>query len=343
MNKIKQISTLLKILSNYRRKRVFLRTFPIRLWIESTNICNLKCIMCLNEKLPPEQKGYMDFDLYKKLIDEAKDYVYDIYLHHRGEPLLHAKLEDMIRYAKDASLKVKFHTNGTVLNKEISYKLIDSGLDLISFSFDGFSKEPYEKIRRNARFEQTVQNISEFLELKKKMKRSKPYTIIEEIEMPEFEQYYTNEMKNKFSERFRVLGLDELIFKKLYNWAGDLEVSQQEGLERSFTMCTFLWYSSVVLWDGTVVPCPQDYFGRLKMGNIKDKRLKDIWNDKSYIQMRKQMISSVDNLNPCNRCDRLYRKKVIGLPFQYMLSFLNDNIIGYGKIRKLLGSYERNE
>ena len=140
-----------------------------------------------------------------------------------------------------------------------------------------------------------------------------------------------------------LLGLDELIFKKLYNWAGDYEVLGQEISRGDYTVCTFPWYSSVILWDGTVVPCPQDYFAKIKLGDVSQKRLSEIWNDKPYLELREKMQNSLESLTPCNKCDRLWRKKIIGLPFQYMLSFLNDNIIGYGKLRKILGSYERNE
>jgi radical SAM protein with 4Fe4S-binding SPASM domain len=343
MNKVKQLSSLFKIFLNYQKKKITLDILPIRLWIEPTSICNLRCVMCLNEKLPPSQKGRMDFSLFKKIIDEAKNYVYDIYLHHRGESLLHPQFAEMVKYAKEAGLKAKFHTNATLLTEEKAGQILDSGLDLISFSFDGFSKEVYEKVRINAKFEKTVGNITEFLKLKRKRGQDKPYTIIEEIEFPRYSEHYSGGEKEEFSRKFRSLGLDELIFKKLYNWAGDYEVPGQEISKGAYTVCTFPWYSSVILWDGTIVPCPQDYFAKIKLGNVSQKRLSEIWNDKPYLELRKKMLHSLENLTPCNKCDRLWRKKVMGLPFQYMLSFLNDNIIGYGKLRKILGSYERNE
>jgi len=343
MKKTKQIQLLIKSLYNYKKKKVILNTYPIRLWIESTNICNLKCPICPNKDFEKSDLGYMDFALFKKIIDEIKDFTYDIYLHHRGEPLLNKNLIEMIKYAKKVGIKVKFHTNGTLINREISTELIDSGLDLISFSFDGFSKEPYEKIRVNADFNKTVENIIEFLNIRKEKKKTKPYTIIEEIEMPEFEKLYSKEEKEQFSQRFRKNGLDEVIYKKLYNWAGNIDIPPEQLEKRCFTMCSFLWYGAVILWDGTVLPCPQDFFGKLKMGNVANNKVKEIWNGNEYVKLRKKMLLSVDGIEPCNVCDRLNRKRLMGLPFQYMMTFLNDNIIGYGKIRKIFGSYERNE
>jgi len=342
MNKLKHLHSLGSILLNYKKKNTLLTSFPVRLWIEPASICNLKCIMCLNKDMPPAEKGVMDWNLYTGLIDEAKNYVYDVYLHHRGEPLLNPRLPQMLRYAKKAGLKVKFHTNGTIMTPELSEEILKSQPDLVSFSVDGFTRETYEKIRVNADFQKTMENISCFLELRKKLGLEKPYTIIEEISFPQFITGADGANREKFSEHFRKLGLDELIFKKLYNWAGYLKMDGLEKGEMTYTACTFPWYASVILWDGTVSPCPQDYYGRIKLGNIREKSLRDIWNGHPYIEMREEMLSNVKNISPCNECDRLFRKKVAGIPLQYMASYMNDNIIGYGRLRKLLGSYERN-
>lgn len=341
MNKIAHIKSLSKIFWNYRRKRTQLSSKPVRLWIESTNICNLKCPMCPNKELPADTKGVMGFDLFKKIIDEAGEFVYDIYLHHRGEPLINPDLVNFIRYARQRRISVKFHTNASLLTQEWTQHILKSDLDLLSFSIDGLDKEKYESIRQGATFEKTLDNIAGFLEIRSKTRKRKPYTIIEVIDFPE--EPITPTVRKHFSQTFRRLGLDELIFKEPYNWAGSTQIPGMDLRERAFTMCTFPWYAMVILFDGTVVPCPQDFFAHLTMGNVTEQTLIDIWNGKNYTNLRRQMLKSVDNLAPCNNCDRLWRKQKMGLPFQYMITFLNDNLIGYGRLRKLLGSYERNE
>jgi len=298
--------------------------------------------MCPNKEFSPQEKGVMDFNLFRKIIDEAKEFCQDVYLHHRGEPLIAPNFAEMIKYARHSGLKVKFHTNASLLTEERAVQILDAAPDLISFSFDGFSKDIYEKIRVGSNFEKTVENISRFLQLKREKGKKKPYTIIEEIEFPQYKEFYNEKAKQAFSDKFRKLGLDELIFKKLYNWAGSVDVEEEE-VEKGYTMCTFIWYSAVILWDGTVTPCPQDFFGKIKLGNVSKDSLKNIWNDKPYQELRQLMATSVKDFSPCNQCDRLWRKKIGGLPIQYMISFLNDQIVGYGSIRKLLGSYERNE
>ena len=62
---------------------------PVRLWIESTSRCNLKCGYCPNKDVVKEDHGFMDFGLFTSIIDQVSDHAYDVNLFHRGEPLMH--------------------------------------------------------------------------------------------------------------------------------------------------------------------------------------------------------------------------------------------------------------
>ena len=82
---------------------------PIRLWVEASLSCNLQCAMCPNKDIPASEKGIMSFSLFKKIIDEAKDFVSDIFIHHRGESLLNPNLfEAYYFYASTCFLDGKF-------------------------------------------------------------------------------------------------------------------------------------------------------------------------------------------------------------------------------------------
>jgi len=186
MKAIAKTAKLARILANYKRREIALDTMPIRLWIESSLVCNLKCVMCPNKDIPGEQKGVMSFELFQKIIDEAKHFVQDINIHHRGEPLVNPRLPDMIRYAKAAGLMVRFHTNATKMTKDKAEDIIAAEPDLVSISFDGFRKDVYEEVRAGAVFERTVDNIKGLLTTKQRMKKNKPYVVIERID---FERY----------------------------------------------------------------------------------------------------------------------------------------------------------
>ena len=109
----------------------------------------------------------MNFRLYKKIIDEIASKVYDVNLFHRGEPLLNKNIVPMIAYANKKGIRTRIHTNATLMNKELDRNMILAGLGLISFSFDGYTKEIYEKNRNGANFEKSLVNIIDFLKVKK--------------------------------------------------------------------------------------------------------------------------------------------------------------------------------
>ncbi len=322
---------------NYRMRSEICDYYPSRLWIELTNNCNLHCEMCLNKFLPPRSKGFMNLDLFKKLIDEVGGRVHDAYFHHRGESLLHPQIFDMISYAKEKGIYTRLHTNATLLDEERSKKLLESGLDFLSFSFDGYDKETYEGIRLGATFEVTLSNIIRFLELKKEGRYKLPYTVLTVIEFSSLKGRY-KESKKAFLDKFKGLPLDALRVREPHNWGGEYsdEEIEKRRLKAGFVPCTFLWYSLTIFWDGTVVPCPQDFFGKLTLGNLNEQTLWEIWNSESMVELRRNMTKEkYKTLSPCNSCDRLWRKSLMGMPIDGIVPFLKDNILGYKVLKGL--------
>jgi radical SAM protein with 4Fe4S-binding SPASM domain len=283
--------------------------------------------MCPNKELKKEEKGFLDFNLFKKIIDEIKDFAFEVHLLHRGESLLHPDFFEMIKYAHRAKLTTKFHTNGTLLDEEKSYKLIESGLDQFSFSFDGFDKETYEKIRLGGDFQKTVGNIVQFLKIKKKLRSKKPHTIIELIHFPEL--YFNNikEQKKRFSDNFKGLPLNKIEFREMHNWAGEVRKNQKSKIKiqnsKFYSPCTFLWQALIIFWDGSVVPCTQDFHGYYTLGNVKESSIKEIWNNEKIVYLRKKLIAGeINEFLTCSKCDRLWREKIFGVPKEYLWRFL---------------------
>lgn len=325
------LKTLIRVFWAFQRRKIRLSYYPIRIWIESTNLCNLNCPMCPNDSIAPEKKGFMDFHLFIKIIDEISNYTQDIYLHHRGEPLLHPKLFEMIQYAKKNGLKTKMHSNATRLTEEKSIKLLESGLDFVSFSFDGYTKETYEKMRVGANFDLTLSNIVRFLELKKEFGKSKPYTVLQFLDFPDSK--IDIEVKKKLREKFQSLPLDEIREIPAHNWGGNVEL-RKKNFDPSQTnnICTFPWYSLTILWDGTVTPCPQDFLGEIELGNVNNDSIMAIWNGKEMMDLREKMASGKYKcFGPCSNCDRLQRKTIFGsmIPKQNFLTFISESVSGY--------------
>jgi len=323
MNNFQYYSRLINLFLSYKRKKIQVSHMPVRLWIEPTNHCNLKCVMCPNKELKKNEKGYMDWYLFKKIIDEASQFIFDVHLLHRGESLLHPGFFKMARYAHEKNITTKFHTNGTLLNEDASYQLIESGIDQFSFSFDGYDKKTYENIRINADFEKTISNIIRFLQIKKKLNSRKPYTILELINFPN-SNIKDTEKKKEFLRHFKGLPLDRVEIREFHNWAGEVATHKKM---KNFFPCTFLWQALIVFWDGSVLPCTQDFFGAYVLGNINDSSISEIWNNDKIAHLRKKMIhGDIQDLNTCRQCDRLWRKRILGVPQEYLWKFLTKRM-----------------
>jgi len=306
---------LLAVYRSYKKRRTRLSYLPIRLWIEPTSVCNLRCVMCPNKDLEKPQKGFMDLSLFKKVVDAAARFAFDVNLHHRGESLLHPDFVEMIAYAHAAGLVTRFHTNGTLLDEDKARRLIAAGLDQFAFSFDGFDAPTYERIRVNANFEKTVGHIRRFLEIKKELGARKPVTVIELINQPGLRESAARS-RAAFEERFAGLPLDKIFVKEPHNWAGETgEVRDRT----TYAPCTFLWQALVVFWDGEVLPCTQDFFGYYPLGNVRNATLAEVWNGERMIALREKLVrGAISDLKTCGQCDRVWRKQIFGIPREYL-------------------------
>ena len=295
--------------------------------------------MCPNKDMPVSAKTVMDFELFRKIVNEAKGFVSDLYLHHRGEPLLNPRLFDMIALARAAGLRTRFHTNGTLLDAARAQRLLDARPDLVSFSVDGYDKESYERVRRGGDFDRTVANIVGLAEARRARRQRKPYLVVEQIRFRNPPAPDSPEKSVALRRRFLDAGVDEVIVKEEYRWTEERAPAPTEP--RTCSACTFPWYAMVICADGTVAPCPQDFWAKLKMGNARESSLRDIWNGDAYRDLRRSFKDG-QLTALCAKCDRLYRKTVGGVPFQYMATFLVDQLVGYGRLRHWLGTAERN-
>lgn len=141
---------------------------PIRFaLIEVTEKCNLKCIMCpIGKQI--KRKTEMNYTQFKKIINELCDCgLKSVTIGSIGEPTLNKNLPEMLKYIQQKKIKTELITN---LSLPLSKELIESvqGLDRLTVSIDGATKEVYEKIRVGANFKRTITNLRKIASLKKK-------------------------------------------------------------------------------------------------------------------------------------------------------------------------------
>ena len=318
IKKITHFITIPLSIISYKLGLTRLPYLPAAIWIEPTNACNLKCIMCPNSIINQYKRGYMSLDLFKKIIDEAKNFTAYTVLCISGEPLLHPKFDQMIKIAKQNNIATYVSTNCTLLTPALSRKILEAGLDWINFSFDGTTKKVYEGVRVNANFEKSLQNVVNFLKLKKKL-NAKTRAELQILIMDDKGEKDYREHIAGFKSNFKDLPLDYIQTRRPSTWGGFLSGTKKyipKVLGKVFSPCSYLWGSLHLLWDGRVVACTSDFFGDNVLGKFPEKSLAEIWNDKPMRNFRKAMLEKkyLKYNKNCRDCDALWEPRILGLP-----------------------------
>lgn len=310
--KFKTRSRSLVALYCYTRGLIDLPYSPLEVFIEPTNNCNLKCIICPHSTGIERGKGFMSLDIFKKILKEiVKIRVLKTTLNFAGEPLLNSNIFEMIRLVKTHHLYTRIHTNATVLSDDYIKKLILSGLDELSFSFDDSRKEIYETIRVNASYEKTLANIKKFLEIKKEIKAKKPFTIIQQIKLNGFE--YDACESDAYQKLFSGFPVDKFHVIYSHNWSGTCTGQFIKKYDSRLTKipCNAIWFRLAIGWDGKVYACCNEMHGKLLIGDLNTtSSLLDIWNGPMMQRLRSIMLNSrYDEIEACKNCDVLLRSE----------------------------------
>lgn len=270
--------------------------------IEVASICDLACPFCYRQFVATPDK-IMNSKLVYNLIDQAADLkIPSIKFNWRGEPLMHPKLPDFIKYAKTKGiLETLINTNATHLNDDLSKKIIESGLDILIYSFDGGTKETYEKMRpgrfKKNNFERIIKNIKNFHEKKKQMNSFFPRTKIQMIltsetrnEINNFKEIFgdivddvslkqyterggsmddlDDEEKQKIKKKYKKI-LNDQNFSYMKNGDGDLFISNKR------LPCEQPYQRLMVTYDGKVSMCCYDWGSMHTIGYVDDLAIKN--------------------------------------------------------------------
>jgi len=276
----------------FREEKV--EAFPLELVVELTNRCNMSCTICPRDKME-RPIGDMDFSLFKKIVDELKGKTEMFDLCFAGESLLHKDVFEMIKYARQNNIKTFVQTNAMVLDRIMSEKLINSGLDLLVLSIDAVSEQVYNLIRRGGDFYKVVKNAEEFLKIKN-LNGKKPYTIVQMV----YTEYNKNEVED-FYHYWIKKGADAVRIKPFNSRAGLVSFGE---IKKQELPCIRLWRGMAVFWDGKVVPCCMDYKGKYVLGDVSKEKILDIWNSEKMVYLRKLHTSGeVKNSELCKNCE----------------------------------------
>lgn len=301
--------------------------FPLYALIGSTDRCNIKCAMCPRQD-PELTMSEMSLKQYCNLIDRMP-YLHAVSPVGLGEPLLHKDIFEMIKYSKKKNIDTSLYSNGTLLTPEIAEKVLDSGLDVISFSFDGATPETFESIRSGARYYDVYDNIRYLVDLRDESKSSLKIQLEAVMmrdnlsEMPALirvahdlgvDSIGFGDLECSYNIRFseddqlrttadRAYLLE--IVNETYKQAAELgvEISDFPKLEQQKKWspkdgCKYPWIYISINTKGDVTPCCAAK--KIVFGNVFSNSIEEIWHGPEFATWRERMKSD----NPPNECTR---------------------------------------
>ena len=284
---------------NFENKNII----PLCIDLEVASVCDLACPHCYRQYIATPDK-LMSNDLAFKLIDQLAELkVPSVKFNWRGEPLMNKNLPKIIDYAKQKGvLETIINTNATYLKGDYAEELISSGLDLIIYSFDGGSKNTYDKLRpgrfKKNKFENIIENITNFHKLKIKKKSLFPRTKIQMVltkdtyhEQQEYFEIFKNIVDDvsvkQYTERGGEIKETEinnytLEKNKIYmkNFNGELFVSEGR------LPCEQPFQRMLVTYDGRVSMCCYDWGSMHPVGYV-DKLAIDV-GDKEFEKVKER-------------------------------------------------------
>ncbi len=294
--------------------------------IETTNYCNMTCVMCQRTADLQRPLRHMDLKTYKAVVDSMQpvsdeemndwqafvnnhlrkdrapsenNFYYDVIskcvtLHGFGAPLLDPLLPERVEMLTRKKIPSYFSETPANIRLDLIKNLFDAGVAYIKFAVDSLDDDCTKEIRgKQADFTKSYQKILEVLALKEKMKAKT--TIV--VTMLDFYGDYSPQ-----SEPYRFLklweGRDVYVFVKtvdnkwLLDQKGAAQKAQGENQNHySKQYCEFPWTSVTILVDGSVVPCTQDVNGEWTFGNVNEEPLEKIWQSEKFKEFRKMHIT----------------------------------------------------
>jgi radical SAM protein with 4Fe4S-binding SPASM domain len=278
---------------------------PREVFLEVTAHCNIKCPMCPVTTGLERDRGTMSYELFEKVLRDVRGKVPHMSLFLAGEPLLHKRIFDMVAEASAAGIYTRIHTNVLLLTEEKIQRIFDSGLDELSFSFDGPTKERYDRVRVAGDYDKCVALIRRVMQVKAERGSAKPFTRIQIIY---FQGEDPTEQEQQMREIFQEHLPDELKVVPAHSWAGEYQefVRYRENVGQldKLSICHMPWDRMAITWNGDVVGCCNDFLAKYHNGNVRDHPVLEVWNSPAYQQLREAIHrKAYDSLDMCRNCD----------------------------------------
>jgi MoaA/NifB/PqqE/SkfB family radical SAM enzyme len=293
---------------------------PFIINVDPSDMCNFQCKFCptgdraLMKKTPGRNFGTMDFQLFKKIVDDICEFdepIKVLRLYKDGEPMLNPHFAEMVKYAKESGCcnRVDTTTNASLLTHEKSLEIINAGLDRINISIEGVNNEQYLNFSNyKIDFEKIIDNISYFYENRKQCE------MIVKINGDILDK----ESEQKFYDTFGDIADGVFVESVMSCWPefelNGVNINQNVGIYkqdiREVSVCPYVFYSFSINSDGTASACFLDWARKLIIGDVKHQKVKDIWFGKTLLELQKSFLKKLRKNHPvCKECGQMTHGK----------------------------------
>lgn len=303
--------------------------------IEPVGECNLRCRMCpvqfRTDGRPGGPPAFIDFDAFTSLVDQFPA-LRRLQIQGLGEPYMHPRFLDMVRYAAARGIEVSVNTNLTLITKRLAHETVESGLAFLYASIDGATAQTFEAIRIQANFSKVTRNLERLLHARRALNAQSPvielvYVVMRSnlLELPAFvamaaqwgvDAVNVQHLCHDFAESTlpaRYLPMREFVdAQTLLNedpqriasaFEQATSAAQRHGLRLRLPDmarkterkpgCSWPWKGAYFSYSGEAMPCCMvSTPDRISMGNALSEGVEPLWNGKKYHEFREALQSS---------------------------------------------------
>lgn len=305
---------------------------PVVYNIETTNRCNMRCKMCPRTTMMTRRIEDIDRETFLKVVDQLRPHTDEewagwkaycekkygireedeasenhfflyviskvIQLHGYGDPLLDRNMHEYVQILHEKGFSSYFSCNPANINLELTYKMLDAGLDYIKYSIESVDDAVHKQIRGEmSNFSQSFEKIKQVLDYKHKNNLNT--TIV--ITMLDLNRTNQKEDYDKLMQAFE--GLDVYIYLKSEDcqwyrkdFHGTKSIHWSE-------ICKHPWMTMTIKSNGEAAMCMEDFNNEIVFGDVHTQSLKEIWDGEAYRKFRRAHLCVQKGIKCNEQCD----------------------------------------
>lgn len=326
----KKLMNLVRVETAWLLRRPVVHGHPYILFIDPTNVCNLRCPLCPTGTGDLGRRpGMLSYECFTRLIDQLAPYAYEVNLYNWGEPLLNQDIFRMLAYAQSKNLLLSMSSNLNTVRETDIEQLAHSPLEYLTVSLDGTTAEVYAHYRRRGDFDLVMANLKRLIELRRQLRRKTPFIEWQFIVM-KHNLHQVDEARRLATEigvdllRFIPVGmpfdakdkgqLRRDWFPQFDDQTENIDAFQYQLFQKpKKSACFYLYRSLTVNPDGRVSPCCIVYGEKNDFGDLLAQSPEEIWNNESYRSARSLFVAGGKPTvrTVCERCN-IFERRVKG-------------------------------